>query len=106
MTYQLAFTALSDPTRRVVFESLRKGPQTVSELAAQQPVSRPAVSQHLKVLHEAQLVTVKAEGRKRIYSLHPDGIQSLREYIDQFWTDALSAFQDEVNRRKGNNHHA
>ncbi len=89
-----ALAALADPTRRQVFESLRRGPRSVGELATRLPVSRPAVSQHLKVLKEAGLVTHKAEGTRRVYQIDPQGLGPLRQWLDQFWTDALKAFAE------------
>ncbi|MFI5608183.1 ArsR/SmtB family transcription factor [Amycolatopsis sp. NPDC051903] len=85
-------TALADPSRRAIVEALRSGPRAVGELAATLPISRPAVSQHLKVLKEAGLVTDRAEGTKRLYRLRPDGIAALRAYLDRMWSDALSSF--------------
>ncbi|MCU1485413.1 MAG: arsR-type repressor protein [Actinomycetia bacterium] len=85
-------TALGDPTRRAIFERLAEGPAAVGELAAELPVSRPAVSQHLKVLKEAGLVEDRAEGTRRIYSLAPEGLEELRAYFDTFWTRSLAAF--------------
>jgi DNA-binding transcriptional ArsR family regulator len=87
-----ALAALSDPTRRTVFEQLRTGPRSVTELAARMPVSRPAVSQHLKVLKQAGLVMDNAEGTRRVYRIDPHGLGPLRQWIDAFWTDALAAF--------------
>lgn len=87
-----ALSALSDPTRREVFEGLKRGPRSVGDLAADLPVSRPAVSQHLKVLKEAGLVTDMAEGTRRVYRIDPNGLGPLRAWLDQFWTDALNAF--------------
>jgi DNA-binding transcriptional ArsR family regulator len=84
---------LGDPTRRAVFERLRGGPQAVGELAAGLPVSRPAVSQHLRVLREAGLVVEHREGTKRIYSLAPRGMLELRAYFDELWSQALTAFK-------------
>jgi DNA-binding transcriptional ArsR family regulator len=84
---------LGDPTRRQVFELLGSGPHSVGDLAARLPVSRPAVSQHLKTLHRAGLVSVRANGTRRVYSLDPDGIASVRAYFDTFWTQSLSAFR-------------
>ncbi len=89
-----ALAALADPTRRQVFESLRRGPRSVGELAARLPVSRPAVSQHLKVLKEAGLVTDTAEGTRRVYQIDPQGLGPLRHWLDQFWADALKAFAE------------
>jgi DNA-binding transcriptional ArsR family regulator len=84
--------ALGDGTRRQVFELLRGGPQSVGQLAARLPVSRPAVSQHLKALKEAGLVTDQADGRLRRYRVERAGVAALREWVDEFWTDALGAF--------------
>jgi DNA-binding transcriptional ArsR family regulator len=84
--------ALGDPTRRAVFERLRRGPSSVGELAAELPVSRPAVSQHLRVLKEAGLVSERKNGTRRIYRIEPVGLAELREYIESFWDDALAAF--------------
>ncbi len=103
MAYQEIFTALADPTRRHIFETLRSEPKTVSELAKLQPVSRPAVSQHLKVLQQANLVDVEARGTKRLYSINRAGLRELREYLDSFWNDALSAYQAEIERRMKTN---
>jgi DNA-binding transcriptional ArsR family regulator len=85
--------ALSDPTRREVFELVAARPRAVGELAAELPVSRPAVSQHLRVLKEAGLVTDEAAGARRIYQLHPEGVAELRDYLDGFWTRSLRAFK-------------
>lgn len=93
-----ALTALADPTRREVFESLRSGPRSVSDLAVRLPVSRPAVSQHLKVLKEAGLVTDRAEGTRRLYQIDPQGLGPLRQWLDKFWADALKAFADKADR--------
>lgn len=96
MTYESALTALSDPTRRQVFERLRGGPRSVGAIARGLPVSRPAVSQHLKVLKEAGLVTDRPEGTRRVYYIDPDGLGALRAWLDQFWDEALANFQAEV----------
>jgi DNA-binding transcriptional ArsR family regulator len=96
MTYQNAFLALADPTRRAVFERLLDGGQPVGRIARGLPVSRPAVSQHLKVLKEAGLVTDRAEGARRIYSIDPNGLGAVRRYLDQFWDSALETFAAEV----------
>ena len=96
MTYGTALQCLSDPTRRRVFERLRSGPQAVGVLAAGLPVSRPAVSQHLKALKEAGLVIDRSEGTRRVYYIDPDGLGELRQWIDRFWDDALASFKDEV----------
>jgi DNA-binding transcriptional ArsR family regulator len=85
--------ALGDPTRRAIFERLGDGPRAVGELAAELPVSRPAVSQHLKVLKEAGLVVDTAQGTRRLYRLDPDGVGAVRAYFDTFWNQALAAFK-------------
>jgi DNA-binding transcriptional ArsR family regulator len=87
-------SALGDPTRRDIFERLALGPRAVGELARDLPVSRPAVSQHLKVLKEAGLVTDRQAGNRRLYQLNPEGIAALRAYLDQFWNHALTAFKE------------
>jgi DNA-binding transcriptional ArsR family regulator len=96
MAYQTALVALADPTRRRVFERLRAGSRSVGQIAQGLPVSRPAVSQHLKVLKEAGLVTDRAEGTRRVYSIDPHGLAAVRRYFDQFWENALEAFAAEV----------
>lgn len=88
----MALTALADPTRRAVFERVARGPLAVAELAEGLPVSRPAVSQHLKVLKEAGLVTGRPAGARRLYQLDMQGLGALRAYLDQFWDEALAAF--------------
>lgn len=98
MTYRKAFAALGDPTRRKVFERLARGPRSVGEIAKGLPVSRPAVSQHLKVLKDAGLVTDQAEGTRRVYRVDPTGLGQMRAWLDQFWDTALRAFQAEVER--------
>src|SRR5438477_11863352 len=98
MTNAKAFAALADPTRREVFERLARGPRAVGDLANDMPVSRPAVSQHLKVLKEAGLVTDRPEGTRRVYAVDPRGLGALRGWLDQFWDHALTAFQAEVER--------
>jgi DNA-binding transcriptional ArsR family regulator len=92
--------ALGDPTRRAIFERLRSNPLSVGEIAAEVPVSRPAVSQHLRVLREAGLVTERRNGTRRLYRLDPDGVGELRDYFDDFWTDALAAFKAEAERER------
>src|SRR6476661_10523681 len=92
------FVALSDPTRRAVFERLRDGPRPVGEIAQGLPVTRPAVSQHLKVLKEAGLVDDRSEGTRRIYHIDPKGLGAMRAWLDQFWDSALNAFAAEVER--------
>lgn len=99
MAYAEALVALADPTRRNIFESLRTRPQSVGELAEGQPVSRPAVSQHLKVLEAARLVNVVPEGNRRLYFIRRDGLDDLRQYVNSFWSDVLSAYGDEIARR-------
>ena len=96
MAYQSALVALADPTRRSVFEQLLDGPQPVGRIARGMPVSRPAVSQHLKVLKEAGLVTDRAEGTRRVYCIDPHGLADVRRYLDQFWDQALTAFAAEA----------
>jgi len=85
--------ALGDPTRRAIFERLADGPLSVGEIARDLPVSRPAVSQHLRVLKASGLVTDRQEGTRRLYQLNPDGIGALRAYLDRFWDRALDAFR-------------
>jgi DNA-binding transcriptional ArsR family regulator len=84
---------LGDPTRQGIIERLAAGPLSVGDLARQFPVSRPAVSQHLKVLKDAGLVLDRRAGNRRIYQVDPDGIEALRDYFDQFWNQALAAFK-------------
>ena len=93
-----AFAALADPTRRQVLERLANGPRPVGEIAAGLPVSRPAVSQHLKVLKEAGLVSDRPEGARRIYAIDPQGLGAMRAWLDQFWDAALEAFKAELER--------
>jgi DNA-binding transcriptional ArsR family regulator len=95
---QSAFAALSDPTRREVFQRLRSGGRSVGEIARDLPVSRPAVSQHLKVLKDAGLVTDRAEGTRRVYHIDPKGLGAMRAWLDQFWDVALQSFATEVAR--------
>jgi len=96
MTYGSALAVLADPTRRQVLERLRAGPRPVNAIAAGLPVSRPAVSQHLKVLKEAGLVEERSEGVRRIYSVRREGLLELRIWLDSFWNDALDAFKREA----------
>lgn len=93
---QKIFTALSDPTRRIVLEALKGKPRTVADIASQVPVSRPAVSQHLKVLQEAGLVNVRAQGTRRFYSLRREGLDELRKYIDGFWEDVVASYAAKI----------
>jgi DNA-binding transcriptional ArsR family regulator len=99
-TYQAgALTALADPTRRSIFEHLAERPRAVGELARELPVSRPAVSQHLKVLKGAGLVVDRPMGTRRIYQVDPNGLAELRAYLDRFWNQALVAFKEAVEQR-------
>ena len=100
MAYATAMDALGDPTRRTIVERLRDGPRAVGELAAGLPVSRPAVSQHLRVLKEAGLVTERRDGTRRLYRVDPRGLEELRAYFERFWDDALEAFKDAAERRE------
>ena len=86
--------ALGDPTRRQVFELLRRGPRSVGELAGELPVSRPAVSQHLRVLEDAGLVTHRRDGTRRLYGLNGHGVAELRSWVDGFWDEALARFKE------------
>jgi DNA-binding transcriptional ArsR family regulator len=96
-TYQAdGWTALGDPTRRAIFGHLAERPRAVGELASELPVSRPAVSQHLKVLKDAGLVVDRAAGNRRIYQLNPDGVGTLRAQLDRFWNQALAAYKEVV----------
>ena len=88
-----ALAALGDPTRRAIFECLARSPKAVGQLAGELPVSRPAVSQHLRVLKEAGLVTDRAAGTRRIYQIHPHGVRAVHAYLDQMWGQALASFQ-------------
>jgi DNA-binding transcriptional ArsR family regulator len=99
MAYQHALAALADPTRRRVFEALRPGPRSVGKLAAGMPVSRPAVSQHLGVLKKAGLVADRSEGTRRVYYIDPKGLAAIRIWLDQFWDEALLAFQAELENK-------
>ena len=99
-----ALDALGDPTRRAVFKRLRRGNRSVREIAEGMDVSRPAVSQHLKVLKAARLVVVRIEGTRRLYGVDPHGIEALRNWLDGFWDETLMAFKREAEReaaRKG-----
>ena len=100
MAYQSAMDALGDGTRRAIYERLREGPKAVGELASELPVSRPAVSQHLRVLKEACLVSERKEGTKRIYRLDPSGLAEVRAYFDGFWAQALAAFKEAAEREE------
>jgi DNA-binding transcriptional ArsR family regulator len=98
MTYGKAIEVLADSTRRTVFERLRQGPQAVGRLAEGLPVSRPAVSQHLKALKKAGLVSEEQDGTRRIYRIDPNGLGPLRAWLDQLWDEALAAFKAEAER--------
>jgi DNA-binding transcriptional ArsR family regulator len=101
MAYALGIQALGDPTRRSIFERLRRGPRAVGELARELPVSRPAVSQHLRVLKEAGLVTEQRNGTRRIYGVDAQSVAELRDYFDEFWSDALESFKRAVEQDEG-----
>jgi DNA-binding transcriptional ArsR family regulator len=103
-TYQAdGLTALGDPSRRAIFESLADRPRAVGELARELPISRPAVSQHLKVLKEARLVVDRPVGTRRIYQVDPDGLAALRGYLDHFWDQALAGFKTAVEQQMKEN---
>ena len=93
MAYASAMDALGDGTRRAILDRLRQGPRSVGEVADGLPVSRPAVSQHLRVLKEAGLVTERRNGTRRLYRIDRDGLEEVRDYLDSFWTDVLAAFE-------------
>ena len=101
-TYQSAqLDALGDATRRAIVERLLDGPQSVGALARRLPVSRPAVSQHLRVLKEAGLVTEQRDGTRRVYSVDTASLAELRDYFDSFWSDALESFKQAVEQDEG-----
>jgi DNA-binding transcriptional ArsR family regulator len=93
INYNLAFNALGDPTRRSIFEKLQHGPLSVVHIAEGMAVSRPAVSQHLKVLKEAKLISIRQQGTRSICELNQEGIIAMRNYLDKFWDDALANFK-------------
>ena len=100
-TYQAAgWAALGEPTRRAIFERLAERPLAVGELAGELPISRPAVSQHLKVMKDARLVIARREGNRRIYQLDPDGVALLRAYLERYWSKALSAYKSIVEEQE------
>ena len=99
MANRNAMDALGDRTRRAIFEQLSQGPRAVGEIAEDLPVSRPAVSQHLRILKEAGLVAERREGTRRIYRLDPDGLAQVRDYFDRFWDAALADFKAAAERR-------
>ena len=94
------FAALAEPMRQKIVERLARGPMSVGELAAQLPVTRPAISQHLKVLKEAQLVTDRAEGTRRIYRIDPAGLAQIRRWLDQFWDESLASFAEAAEQQE------
>ncbi len=98
MTNLQALATLADPTRRAVFERLRSGPASVGEIARGLPVSRPAVSQHLKALKDADLVRDEPRGTARIYRIHAEGLRELRDWLDSFWDEALARFKDHAEK--------
>lgn len=99
MTYGDVIVALADPTRRRIFESLRHGARSVTKIAADVPVSRPAVSQHLRILQDAKLVVGTPVGNTRQYRIDPEGISQLQTYLNSFWDDVLISYGAEVTRR-------
>lgn len=99
MTYEKALNALGDTTRRQVFERLRDGPSSVAILAGGFPISRPAVSQHLKILKEAGLVVDEARGTQRVYRIDRDGLTGLKAWLDGFWMDAAESYQAEIQKQ-------
>ncbi len=101
MSYGDAINALGDPTRRAILERLAGGPRSVGEVAHGLPVSRPAVSQHLRVLKDARLVTERREGTRRVYRVDPKGLTELRAYFDNFWTHALADFKTTAEQEGG-----
>src|SRR3954470_24048932 len=101
MAYAMALEALGDGNRREIMEQLRRGPRPVGEIAAALPVSRPAVSQHLRVLKEAGLVTERKDGTRRIYGVDAQSVAELRDYFDEFWSDALESFKRAVEQDEG-----
>jgi DNA-binding transcriptional ArsR family regulator len=94
--YHSGLDALGDPTRRAIIESLLEGPKPVGELARGFPVSRPAISHHLRILKEANLVIDQAVGNRRLYSLNPEGIDLLRDYFDRFWMQGMKALKNKL----------
>jgi len=101
MAYAQALQALGDPTRRSVLEELRDGPRAVGEIAARLRVSRPAVSQHLRVVKEACLVKERQNGTRRLYRVDPDGLAEVREYLEGFWEEALANFKAAAEQEEG-----
>lgn len=104
MTYQNpqdVLTALVDPTRRAIFESLGPESRAVSELARGRSISRPAVSQHLKVLEQAGLARSERKGTRNLYAMRPEGLADLHKYLDRFWSDVLASYAEEVSKNQG-----
>ena len=101
MAYKSALAALSDPTRRAVFERIVKAPRSVGEIAQGLPISRPAVSQHLKVLKDSGLVSETRQGTRHYFAIAPEGVGELRAYVESLWSDALSAFKHHVEKESG-----
>ena len=101
MTYATVLDALAEPRRREILHLLKTAPLSVGDIARTQPVSRPAVSQHLKVLIAANLVGVEQQGNRRVYHVERAGLEQLRNWLDGFWDDALDAFGAEVARQMG-----
>ncbi|MBB2893047.1 metalloregulator ArsR/SmtB family transcription factor [Flexivirga oryzae] len=101
-TYQDAWAVLSDPSRRAIVEALARQPRAVVDLAAELPISRPAVSQHLKVLKEAGLVAEQPAGTRRVYRLNPVAVEALRDQLDAFWARTLANFGEQPSDTKGN----
>ncbi len=97
--HEAQLNALGDPTRRAILARLRTGPLPVGALANKLPISRPAVSQHLRILKDARLVTDRADGTKRLYSINQESFRALREYFDQYWTTALSEFKNRIEEK-------
>ena len=100
MAYGEAISALADPTRRAVFERLRRGPSPVGELARELPVSRPAVSQHLRVLKDAGVLNERREGTRRLYSIRPEAIESVRQFLEDLWPSSLANLKSAVEKRR------
>ena len=97
--HSAALTALADPTRRAIFERLARSPSAVGDLARELPVSRPAVSQHLKILKAAGLVTDQAAGTRRVYSVDAAGVAAIRDYFEQFWQQSLASFRTAASKQ-------
>ena len=102
MAYDMILTAMADATRRSILERLRSGPRNVAGLADGMPVSRPAISQHLKVLSDAGMLTISQAGTSRIYALNPQGLNDLRRYLDELWDDAINSYASYVEQEEKN----